>query len=151
MTWQAPACGYDDRILTGHLPSPITPEGHFWGWHTSPDENLEEACSGEIIDFTPYPPGCWDYGNWSTQPWLCDEMPPFPPVHMAFTLLTSGVPGDCTDDWLVDLADYEVFALCMTGPDGGPVEPGCQCADLDIDGDVDLIDFGLFQGVFDTP
>jgi hypothetical protein len=41
------------------------------------------------VGFAPYPPNCWDYGNWVTQPYLCPD-PPMPfPVHMAFELLTA--------------------------------------------------------------
>ncbi|UCG15359.1 MAG: hypothetical protein JSV19_08665 [Phycisphaerales bacterium] len=141
------------RQYTGHLPSPITTDGHFWGWHTSPaaampHDPLNEACTGRIVDFSPYPPDCWDYGNWQTQPWICPE-PPLPePVHMAFELLTSEVMGDCTGDGHVDIADYIVFESCITGPNAGPIAAGCECADLDVDDDVDVKDFGLFQIAF---
>ncbi|MCP4246601.1 MAG: hypothetical protein GY778_06095 [bacterium] len=92
VTWDPPACNYDDRILTGHLPSPNTADGHFWGWHTSPETSMnhsmyEEACTGHIVDFSTYPPDCWQYGGWQKQPWLCPP-PPYPqPVQMAFELL----------------------------------------------------------------
>ncbi len=95
VTWEPPACGFEDRILTGHLPSPETPDGHFWGWHTSPEEAmpfdpLDDACTGTITSFVPDPPECWVYDEWEAQPWLCPEpAPPPPPVHMAFALLTS--------------------------------------------------------------
>ena len=36
------------------------------------------------------------------------------------------------------------IAGCFSGP-GEPVAPGCGSADLDRDGDVDLIDFGSYQ------
>ncbi|MGB2984886.1 MAG: hypothetical protein WBE26_03305 [Phycisphaerae bacterium] len=142
---------------TGHLPSPNTPDGHFWGWHTSPGlasgyDPMEEACTGRIIGpCVPHTPDdCWDYGDWEKQPWLCPDTPSAPPseVHMAFDLLTTSVAGDCTGDGKVDLADYAVFYDCITGPNGGPIEPECECADLDVDNDVDLADFGLFENGF---
>ena len=68
VTWDPPACSYDDRVLTGNLPSDITSNGHFWGWHTSYEDKLNEACKGKIVDMSPYPPNCWDYGNWVKQP-----------------------------------------------------------------------------------
>ncbi|MCK6484228.1 MAG: GEVED domain-containing protein [Phycisphaerae bacterium] len=82
---------------TGHVPP--GDGDHFWGWHTSPGPGpdnlcgaLDEACTGAIIDVTPPTPQCWRYGLWQKQPWLCDTMPPFPEVHMAFELLTDQPP-----------------------------------------------------------
>ncbi len=141
----APGC---DLRLTGHLPSDETPDGHFWGWHTSPDHWREEACTGRIVDFSPYPPHCWDYGDWSKQPWLCWLEPPFPPVDMAFELLTLEKRGDCTGDFVIDIADYLVFESCLAGPNAG-LGYGCECADLDVDMDVDLADFAIFQKLFE--
>ncbi|MBN1510631.1 MAG: hypothetical protein JXB13_01325 [Phycisphaerae bacterium] len=140
-----PGC---DLRLTGHLPSDETPDGHFWGWHTSPDHWREEACTGRIVDFSPYPPNCWAYGDWVKQPWLCWLEPPFPPVDMAFELLTPEKRGDCTGDGVVDIADYLVFESCLAGPNAG-LGYGCECADLDVDMDVDLADFAIFQTLFE--
>jgi len=95
-------------FLTGHVP----PENgeHFWGWHTSPgptDLNLcgalGTACTGRITDISMYPPNCWQYGQWTGQPWLCPVMPPdpIPPVHMAFELITVDAPV-LLAPWIVD-------------------------------------------------
>jgi len=68
-----------------------------------------------------------------------------------FALLVTGdialTQADCNRDWVVDLDDFAVFSDCAAGPDGGE-GPGCQCADLDEDDDIDLADFQLFQQVF---
>ena len=64
------------------------------------------------------------------------------------TILAEPPPGDCDMDLHVDLDDYATFWYCLDGPDGDPVEPECQCADLDEDGDVDLKDFAAFQRLF---
>lgn len=53
-------------------------------------------------------------------------------------------PGDCSQDGVVDLNDYACFHDCLIGPGGG-VLPGCELADIDGDGDVDLADFKDFQ------
>ena len=152
VTWSPPACEYDDRVLTGHLPSDITSNGHFWGWHTSPGpedgDPLEEACTGKITDFTPYPPDCWHYGEWVKQPWLCDEMPPFPPVHMAFQLLTSeSLPTcycrDVNCDGAIDALDLGVIKnpanWLLTVPPANPL------ADVNRDGSVDALDLGAVK------
>jgi hypothetical protein len=44
----------------------------------------------------------------------------------------------------VEPCGIEMFAHCVSGP-GQPMAPGCSCADLDRDGDVDLADIGSFQ------
>jgi len=68
-----------------------------------------------------------------------------------FALVVTGdialTQADCNRDWVVDLDDFAVFSDCAAGPDGGE-GPGCQCADLDEDDDIDLADFQLFQQVF---
>jgi len=128
-----------------------TSVGHMWGWHTSPALTMdqgpgEQACSGRIVDATPYPSGCWDYGAWDNQSWLCPGDPEH--VDMAFELLTMVRLGDCTGDRRVDLDDHKVFASCLSGPDGGLIAPECECADTDLDDDVDLKDFTTLQRVF---
>jgi len=55
------------------------------------------------------------------------------------------LPGDYDGDGDVDLADFAHFPDCMTGPDAGPPDPGCEAFCLDPDADVDLDDFGVFQ------
>ncbi|TWT42038.1 Endoglucanase C precursor [Phycisphaerae bacterium RAS1] len=115
---------------TGHLPSDQTADGHFWGWHTSRATTmptwLDEACTGMIVDFTPYPPACWDYGQWIKQPWLCPTPPP--PVNMAFELLTNVAPGPqaCC---LADGTCIDVMPLtCVLTHNGTPRGPGTTCA-----------------------
>ena len=46
-----------------------------------------------------------------------------------------------------DLEDYAPFSSCMTGPEGGS-DPGCICADIDGDGDVDMRDYSEFLSLF---
>jgi WD40 repeat protein len=66
------------------------------------------------------------------------------------------VAGDLDADADVDLADYVLFAACLSGPDGGGqggVPAGCDpadrpFADLDQDGDADLADFSAFMRSF---
>ena len=57
--------------------------------------------------------------------------------------------GDIDRNGTVNLADYSLFASCMTGPNNSTLPPGCTVAqfdgcDLDGDDDVDVADFGLF-------
>jgi hypothetical protein len=57
--------------------------------------------------------------------------------------------ADSDGDNDVDLTDYQAFQNCVTGPNGGPIAPGCEHADLDCDNDVDVVDWGAFQVAFD--
>lgn len=130
--WMPPACL---KRLTGHVASDLNPDGHFWGWHSSPATDppypaLKEACTGQIMDLTPFPPNCWVYDGWVKQPWLCLTPPPHPPVHMAFELLTDSPPtaqacclpnGECLD---VPPGD------CMFIHGGDPQGPGSTCGAL---------------------
>jgi len=139
-----------ELVLTGHLPSPQTPDGHFWGWHTSPEARLETACTGRIADRTPYPPDCWDYGDWVKQPWLCPTMPPVPPVNMAFTLLAPPcLAGDVNWDGVVDVNDIGCFVNCLLyGAMPGCV---CPCAEMNGDGVVDGLDIQGFVDALLSP
>ena len=62
--------------------------------------------------------------------------------------------GDYTDDDLVALDDFRMFACCMNGPDQAPNDGGCdkgsECShgDMDLDTDLDLADFAAIQHAF---
>ncbi|GMV97161.1 MAG: hypothetical protein AMXMBFR83_15200 [Phycisphaerae bacterium] len=64
-------------------------------------------------------------------------------------ILTLTAPPPAAGDWDrdgdVDLADFQLFRACITGPGLAQKDPSCRDADLDADGDVDQTDFGLFQ------
>jgi hypothetical protein len=122
--WLQPLCELD---LTGHLPSDQTPDQHFWGWHTSidvppiPGWLLDDACTGAIADFTPYPPDCWDYSQWDVPLYECPQVSDPPEVNMAFELLTYEVgarcvvDGDC-DDQSVCTTDRCINGTCTFAP-----------------------------------
>jgi hypothetical protein len=61
---------------------------------------------------------------------------------------TPALPGDFDEDGDVDLIDYEMYLLCVTGPQGRPVEPACQPGDVDRDRDVDFANFAPIQRAF---
>ncbi len=66
----------------------------------------------------------------------------------AFVAIADAVlAGDCNGDGAVDLLDFDDFADCLAGPGGG-ILPGCECFDLDDDGDVTAGDFALLQASF---
>jgi len=62
-----------------------------------------------------------------------------------------GTHGDFDVDCAVTMADFMMFASCITGPDSGGLELGCEAADLDNDGDSDLRDIAMFQSAFVVP
>jgi hypothetical protein len=54
-------------------------------------------------------------------------------------------PGDITGDGLLMLDDLSETLGCMTGPAKPGANPSCFCADLNIDGVIDLVDFAGYQ------
>lgn len=52
---------------------------------------------------------------------------------------------DFDGDTDVDQSDFGRMQTCQTGPDAGPVLPGCDIADRDRDGDVDQDDTSVFE------
>ncbi len=56
-------------------------------------------------------------------------------------------PGDCNVSGTVDLRDHTAFVDCMSGPAADMVE-GCECFDLDGDGNIGLADFAEYQTGF---
>ncbi len=56
--------------------------------------------------------------------------------------------GDFDDDSDVDLTDLESLVNCQTGMEPTVLESGCAVFDFNFDLDVDLEDYGRFQGVF---
>jgi hypothetical protein len=57
-------------------------------------------------------------------------------------------PGDFDGDDDVDLVNFGQLHDCMTAPIPGALGPGCCFFDLELDDDVDLRDFRLFQLAF---
>jgi hypothetical protein len=55
--------------------------------------------------------------------------------------------GDYDCDQTVDLTDFANWSACMTGPQSGPFDPGCEAFDFNADGVVDLLDFATFQRI----
>ena len=57
------------------------------------------------------------------------------------------LPGNCAGAPAISLEDYAPMSECMTGPEGGS-PPGCACADLNNDGNIDLRDFAGLELLF---
>jgi hypothetical protein len=80
--------------------------------------------------------------------WL-DDHPPENVFNQAgsayvFELEHDPPPGDCDFNCAADLNDYADLPTCMSGP-ATPSDEGCACYDLDVDADVDLLDFAALQ------
>ncbi len=56
-------------------------------------------------------------------------------------------PGDFDGSEYVDLADVSTFLSCVSGPEATP-PGGCEDADFDPDGDIDLRDLATFQTLY---
>lgn len=54
------------------------------------------------------------------------------------------VPGDCSSNGTLELDDFTDLESCLLGPDVA----GCQCFDVNRDGDSDLADFAILQALF---
>jgi hypothetical protein len=67
-------------------------------------------------------------------------------------LVLTPVPtsGDCDADMGIDLADYQSWRTCLTGPMGA-ITSDCVCTDINGDNDSDLADFAAFQLGFSGP
>ena len=59
--------------------------------------------------------------------------------------------GDFDGDGQVDQGDFTQFGGCFTGPDNGPVGPGCMAGDFDGDDDVDCDDWEQFADAWTEP
>ena len=68
-----------------------------------------------------------------------------------FYIHVSRLPGDMDGDGDVDNDDYALFVPCYTGPDGGPVGPGCEPGDFDGDDDIDCFDWDAFVLAWTEP
>lgn len=148
VTWTPPACSFADRILTGHVPSDITPDGQFWGWHTGkitwmPQGGLAWACEGRIIGLAPYPPMCWNYGNWTKIPWLCPSTPQ-PQTDMAFVLFADPCAplGDLNQDGAINGLDVQCMVDCVLGYTIRTCH--CACGDMDANHAATYDDIALF-------
>lgn len=58
--------------------------------------------------------------------------------------------GFCVGELIFGLGDWHTLAGCLAGPAQAMVE-GCECADIDSNGSVNLIDLFHFQNLFDAP
>lgn len=77
-----------------------------------------------------------------------------PESDVAYSLVVSGaaapqIPGDCDADHDVELSDFPSVASCLAGPFAPVSDVACACADVDDDGDVDLLDVAGLQYRFD--
>jgi hypothetical protein len=60
-----------------------------------------------------------------------------------------GLTGDLDNNGDFNAADHSRFEPCLVGP-GETTAADCLCADMDLDGTVDLLDFALLQAAIDA-
>jgi hypothetical protein len=61
------------------------------------------------------------------------------------------VTGDSNGDGIINHEDYQNLVDCFGGPGEDFPHPGCVRHDFDVNGEIDLFDFGRFQIVFTGP
>lgn len=69
------------------------------------------------------------------------------PNSKPILIITDAIPGDIDGDLAVDLYDAQAFITCHEGPEQFRTA-SCDKLDLDLDGDVDLRDYDLWQAYF---
>lgn len=133
-------------LLTGNAGynrDPLT--GVPWSWHFDEDTLSLVDVPAELCDGVP------SFVEAYLQYWV-ESVGSFCPWSTQIVAVgpDTSLPGDFNIDGDIDLADFELFQPCMTGPsDSCFVLPtGCCASDVDGDTDLDLIDFGAFQRVF---
>lgn len=107
-----------------------------------------------VADDTPCPDGLFCNGDETCQAGQCadGEDPCTDERHCdeeADDCVACLLLGDSNDNDIIDMGDFNRLFQCLTGP-VGPVDPpayeeGCECVDIDADGDVDLYDFTSFE------
>ncbi len=65
----------------------------------------------------------------------------------SWLLYVGSAHGDIDGSGVVDGADASIFVPCVTGP-GIAVVGGCECADFDLDYDVDVVDYAELMTAF---
>ncbi len=65
-------------------------------------------------------------------------------VSQSITTCDKPTPGDFNGDYIVDNNDLEDFVLYWLDDDCAAENNYCQGSDLELDGDVDLVDFAVF-------
>ncbi len=137
---QIAPCGGPFQLPAPTLTHPLNMSPITWALEDAPDGMTINASSG-VVSWTSTLPAPAPYavtiratnGAGSTTA----------PLDLTVTA------GDTSGNGTIDLADLSPFTDCLSGPDAG-VNPGCECSDLDGDGDTDLEDISAFLTVFEN-
>jgi hypothetical protein len=110
-----------------------------------------QTASKEYITFLRDENTTNDAGDILHEQWeLTGKSPPVLMRQRTIQELTAGAIGDADCDDLVTLQDYALLDGCVTGP-GQRLTLSCEALDVDLDGDVDVQDFGSFQILLEAP
>lgn len=129
---------WDDTIF--HIPPTAT---------TAVVSVYYQTASKEYITFLRDENNSNDAGDVLYEQWgLTGKSPPVLMSQRVVAGLTPGAFADADCNGEVNLEDLQLLSGCVTGP-VQTLNLGCEALDADLDGDVDLEDFGEFQRVFD--
>ena len=79
-----------------------------------------------------------------TRSYLASQYGAWDESDATFEVVALNAFGDFDGDSDVDTDDFNEFTTCFTGPDNGPVAPGCEPGDFEPDDDVDCDDWDQF-------
>jgi len=133
----------DLQLLSG---SACIDAGANWG---VPADTLDLDGDGDTTEPLPLDLSGWP--RFMNDPLTTDTGSGTPPiVDMGAYEYRVEVLGDCRPNGRLDLADFASLADCIVGP-ASDAAAECDCADMNLDGDVDLRDSAAFQIGFGAP
>ena len=156
-----PPRGFSNAAFAAVQAAPVAAayaEGQYWDdtlFRIPPTATTAEVsvyyqtASREYITFLRDENHTNDAGDVVYEQWeLTGKSPPVLMSQRVLAGLTATIFADADCNGKVDVADLQLLDGCVTGP-SQTLNLGCEALDANLDGDVDLEDFGAFQRSFD--